>query len=98
MADPIFDKKGKILWVSCISKDITERKLTEQELLLAKDASDLNSANIIAIIEGTKNSIWAFNRNFEIIYINHVFQQEFKQTFGVLLEPGVSLIEALRSH
>jgi len=65
------------------------------ELLLAKEAAETNNANVTAIIEGTQSNIWAFNRNYEILYINHVFQKEFKQTFGVWLEPGVSLIDAL---
>ncbi len=32
MIDPIKDIKGNILWVSCVSKDITERKLGEEAL------------------------------------------------------------------
>jgi signal transduction histidine kinase len=65
------------------------------ELLLAKETAEINNANVTAIIEGTQSNIWAFNRNYEILYINHVFQKEFKQTFGVWLQPGVSLIDAL---
>jgi len=65
------------------------------ELLLAKEAAETNNANVTAIIEGTQSNIWAFNRNYEILYINHVFQTEFKQTFGVWLAPGVNLIESL---
>jgi len=65
------------------------------ELLLAKEAAETNNANVTAIIEGTRNTIWAFNRNYEILYINHVFQAEFLQNFGVWLAPGVSVIDAL---
>ncbi|MFZ4549059.1 MAG: PAS domain-containing sensor histidine kinase, partial [Bacteroidales bacterium] len=32
MLDPIKDSNGNVLWVSCLSKDITERKMYEQEL------------------------------------------------------------------
>ncbi len=64
-----------------------ERAVSERtnELILAKETAESNSANVTAIIEGTKNSIWAFNRNYEILYINNVFQKEFQQTFGVWL-------------
>jgi len=65
------------------------------ELLLAKEAAESNYANLQAIIEGTNNSIWAFNRNYEIRYINRVFQLEFQKVFGVWLEQGVNLIESL---
>lgn len=66
-----------------------------KSLVIAKEKAEDSEANISAIIEGTNNSIWAFNRNFQILYINHVFKEEFLQTFGVLLEPGMSLIEVL---
>lgn len=65
------------------------------ELTLAKETAETNNANISAIIEGTQSNIWAFNQKYEILYINQVFQKEFQQTFGVLLEPGVNLVEAL---
>ncbi|MCB8999404.1 MAG: response regulator [Bacteroidales bacterium] len=65
------------------------------ELLLAKEVAESNNANVTAIIEGTQNSIWAFDRDYLILYINHVFQSEFLQSFGILLTPGVNLIESL---
>jgi hypothetical protein len=37
MVDPIKDTQGKTLWVTCISKDITERKIAEEELRLKND-------------------------------------------------------------
>jgi hypothetical protein len=55
----------------------------------------VNTANITAIIEGTADSIWAFNEQYEIVYINQVFKQEFHQTFGIWLEPGSSLVNSL---
>lgn len=60
-----------------------------------KQRTEESEANISAIIEGTNNSIWAFNTKYQILYINHVFQEEFLQTFGVLLKPGMNLVEAL---
>jgi signal transduction histidine kinase/CheY-like chemotaxis protein len=62
---------------------------------LAKEAAETNSANVTAIIEGTTENIWAFNKNYEILYINHSFQKEFHQAFGVWLVPGSNLISAL---
>jgi len=87
--------REKLLVVSMnrnLEKTIEERT---NEMLLAKETAETNNANVTAIIEGTQNNIWAFNRKYEILYINHVFQKEFKNTFGVWLEPGKSLIEAL---
>lgn len=75
-----------------LEKTVEERT---NELVLAKEAAETINANVTAILEGTQNNIWAFNRNYEILYINHVFQTEFERTFGVWLEPGVNLIRSL---
>jgi PAS domain S-box-containing protein len=77
--------------------DNLEKLVNERtnELFLAKEAAETNSANVTAIIEGTKHSIWAFDRNYKILYINKVFQLQFKENFGVWLFPGVNLWESL---
>lgn len=84
------------LLVESVNKNL-EKAVNERtnELILAKETAQSNSSNVTAIIEGTKNSIWAFDKNYEILYINHVFQTEFQETFGIWLEPGVNLINAL---
>jgi signal transduction histidine kinase len=76
---------------------VLEKKVDErtQELLIAKEIAEANNANLTAIIEGTKANIWAFNQNYEILYINKAFQTEFYQTFGTWIEKGVNLIESL---
>lgn len=66
-----------------------------KELVKAKGVTEAINSNITAIIEGTTNSIWAFNKNYEILYINHIFQQEFYNSFNVNLKEGVNLIESL---
>ncbi len=92
---PIVDEEGKVTNVVSQSIDLTDIKEVEKELIIAKEKAEANEANITAIIEGTTNSIWAFNRNYEILYINQVLQQEFLQSFGILLEPGMKLVESL---
>ena len=94
-AEAIFDDEGKAIRMIGTHVDITERKQTETELITAKEKSERNQANITAIIEGTNNSIWAFDRDYRVLYINQVMQQEFLQTFGVQIDPGMSLVEAL---
>jgi PAS domain S-box-containing protein len=37
IVDPIKDLEGKILWITCISKDITQRKKAEEELRLKNE-------------------------------------------------------------
>jgi PAS domain S-box-containing protein len=66
-----------------------------EEFIYAKEKAEESKANVTAIIEGTQSSIWAFNRNYEILYINNVFLRDFEQSFGVTLEKGTSLIDSL---
>jgi PAS domain S-box-containing protein len=75
--------------------DITERKIIESNLLNAKETAEINSAKVTAVIENTSDNIWAFDRDYKIIYINKIFQKEFNETFGVMLEPGVNLLMAV---
>lgn len=91
-----YELDNEKLFVEEINKNL-ENVVEERtrELLVAKENAEVSKANVTAIIEGTQDSIWAFNRNYEILYINKAFQEEFKKTFGVWLEPGVSLIESL---
>ncbi|MCT4589060.1 MAG: ATP-binding protein [Carboxylicivirga sp.] len=70
------------------------KKRTEQ-LLLAKQVAEQSSANVKSIIEGTTENIWAFNKNYELMYLNDSFKQAYLNTFGAWLEPGDNLIEAL---
>lgn len=44
MVDPIKDDQGNILWVACISKDITNHKIAEEELRLKNDMLKASSA------------------------------------------------------
>ncbi len=53
-------------------------------------------ANMQAIIENTLDSIWAINTNYEILYANEVFARDFDAIFGVVLTPGVNILQPLR--
>ncbi|WP_338357970.1 PAS domain S-box protein [Yeosuana marina] len=89
------NKEGKSIGLRGIIVDISEPKKIELELIKAKEKAEESKANITAIIEGTSDSIWAFNHNYELLYINNTFQQEFFKSFDVLLKPGMNLVEAL---
>lgn len=88
-------KNNEVIGFFILAQDITQTKKAKLTLIKAKEKAEESQANITAIIEGTDNSIWAFNRNYQVLYINRVFQREFLQSFGVILEPGMSLLDAL---
>lgn len=86
--ETILDDTGKPSFLTGIALDITERKLTEIELMKAKEIAEENNAIISAIIENTKDSIWSINSDYKITYLNQVFKGEFYNTFGIKLEIG----------
>jgi PAS domain S-box-containing protein len=72
-----------------------ELRQTNQELFEAKEQAEYINANVTAIIEGTAESIWAFDRDYNVLYINNAFQKEFHAAFGIWLNKGSSLLNVL---
>jgi PAS domain S-box-containing protein len=91
----IIRREGKEPFLGGISLDITERKKAEEDLMVAKENAEIKSANITAILGSTLDSIWAFDRDYNIVYINEVFREEFLKSFSVRLDLGISLIDSL---
>jgi len=85
--NPIISE-DQISGVSALSIDITEQRLAEQRVIE-------QSANMLAIMENTLDSIWTINQAYEIVYVNSAFRDDFLTSFGVELKPGVVLLEAL---
>lgn len=75
--------------------NIGHRQELEKALVHAKERAEENSADLTAIIEGATESIWAFDENYKIRYINDEFRNDFLAAFGVQLETGSNLIDAL---
>ena len=94
----IRDKNGKPVRMLGAHHDISELKTLGEDLILLNEKAEENNSNIKAILEGTKDSIWSFDRNYNIIYINNIFQNEFESSFGIRLEKGSNLIMALPEY
>lgn len=75
-----------------LEKTVDERTI---ELVNAKNTTEAINANITAIIEGTNESIWAFNQNYEILYLNQAFKDVFHGIFDVTLQPGASILDII---
>ncbi|MBK9291014.1 MAG: PAS domain S-box protein [Bacteroidetes bacterium] len=89
------DSEGRPLHSVGTVRDITKHHNSEEALIEAKEKAEEINANVTAIIEGTSDSIWAFDRNYNILYINQVFQRDFYDAFGVWLEKGSNLLQGL---
>ncbi|MFW5687693.1 MAG: PAS domain S-box protein, partial [Bacteroidota bacterium] len=75
--------------------DTTLQKKAEKQLIAAREVSEIKGANLRSIIENTTDSIWAFDRDYKIIYTNKIFRDSFNASFGVQLFPGTNLLESL---
>lgn len=75
--------------------NVGHRQDLEADLIHAKDRAEERSADLTAIIQGTTDSIWAFDRNYDLRYINDRFRDDFHAAFGVWLEKGSNLVDAL---
>ncbi len=84
----LFDKKGYPKYFDGILEDITQKKNAE-------NAIKESEANLKAIIENTLESIWSVDSNYRIQYVNKVFSEAFRNTFGVKLAKGVNIVESL---
>jgi PAS domain S-box-containing protein len=62
IVDPIKDEKGKVLFVSCISKNITERKRAEEELRKNEKKYRLITNNIADVV-----SVMGMDRRFTYV-------------------------------
>jgi PAS domain S-box-containing protein len=67
---------------------ITQRKI-------ALDALRQSEANLLALVENTRDSIWAIGTNYQLIFSNEQFKTEFQLRYKILLTPGIHMLDAL---
>jgi PAS domain S-box-containing protein len=52
-------------------------------------------ANLHALIENAKSSIWSVDRSYRILTINSLFKKEFSRTFGIDLREGMKITDCV---
>jgi PAS domain S-box-containing protein len=85
-ASPIRNTKGKIIGISKIVRDITDRKVAEQE-------RDFIYSNLHALINNTHDIIWSVDREFNLISSNQAFDSLVERMTGEKLSTGSHLLE-----
>jgi PAS domain S-box-containing protein len=60
-----------------------------------KEAYLYSQANLHALIENAKNSIWSVDRAYRILTINSHFKREFSAAFGINLEEGMKITDCV---
>lgn len=78
-----------------IFHDITEEIRNAE--VIKNTIADLqeSKANLQALIENTTESIWAIDKNYNLMYVNEVFRNDFEKAFGTKIQIGTKLIEFL---
>ncbi len=82
---PILNDIHEVTHFVATKLDLTKKKLDEN-LILQREA------NIKAILENTLDSIWSIDLDYKIQYINDVFSNSFKNTFGLQLNIGTNIL------
>ncbi len=71
------------------------RAASELERKYAEDTLRDNQANLSALVENTRDIIWAIDNTYHLVFINGQFEREFKSAFGVQLSAGMNILETL---
>lgn len=81
-------ESGNILGYQGIIRDITERKRAEEALRE-------NQANLLALIENTKDAVWSVDTEHRFIAVNSAFKELFSAIYPVEPAPGMSALDGL---
>ena len=85
---PLKDKRGNITGLIGIGRNITDLKIAELQIID-------NQANLTAVIESTKNSVWSIDKNYKLTTLNSYFKKSFKTFFKKDVSIGMNILEVL---
>lgn len=85
---PLRNKDGDIIGSCGNSTEITALKNVQFAL-------NESEANLKALLSSSLDSIWSIDKNYNIIYTNDRFAEEFELAYGKRLSKGTNLLEAL---
>jgi PAS domain S-box-containing protein len=91
---PIKQKDGSLTGASVFSRDITREK--QIEIQREENAKKLAQREFVlnGMINNTDDTYFAINTNYEILVVNEVLKNRFKES-GVDLKPGLSILSIL---
>jgi PAS domain S-box-containing protein len=85
---PLKDSNGNIVGLLGTYEDITERKKIEE--LIKESEANLNS-----LVNNRNESIWSIDRNYNYIFINNFFKQDYLRIFNIELKKGTNVFSIL---
>ncbi len=85
----IFDPKTKeMLGIHATTRDISERKKFEEQI-------QTSQANLEALLQTRRESIWAVDREFNYTILNDFFVENYQLYFGLTLRVGMNALDIL---
>jgi len=78
-----------------LTKKIEELEKFKEKCEQEKEAFKYSQANLHALIENAKNSIWSVDRAYRILTINSYFKREFSAAFGIDLKVGMKITDCV---
>lgn len=67
---PVKNNHGKVVEIVKVCRDIHQRKIAEQELIIAKEAAEGNEINLKTLINTIPDLIWQKSVNGKFIFVN----------------------------
>lgn len=86
--NPIWES-GKVIGLSCFSRDITRQKM--DEVALRKSA-----ANLTAITENTDAIIYSLDTELRYVAFNHKLKSTMQRVYDIEIKPGDKILDFLR--
>lgn len=83
--------------VGCMKPDKKMKKDSHATRESQTESSPFSSfRHVLHMLDNTRDSVWAINASFELLYANKVFKQEFFDQFRIQLESGINMLEVLQ--
>jgi len=78
-----------------LTRKIEELEKFKEKCEEEKEEYQYSQANLHALIENAKNSIWSVDRAYRILTINSYFKREFAAAFGIDLKEGMKITDCV---
>lgn len=75
--------------------DITDRHKAELELAESKRETEILAANLQAILDSTKEYIWAVDQEYKLLFYNRVVRENFSRQYELQISPGMHPSESM---
>jgi PAS domain S-box-containing protein len=81
-----------------LKRKIERLEKFKEKCVKDKEEYQKSKANLVALIENTRNSVLSVDRKFRVLTINSHCQREFKTVFGIEIEEGMTITDCIPAN